>query len=206
MAIQCPSCSCQWNALFGGARPRELVLKERGVDDVVINNLDVGVEHSNRTEIPTARTKKLPDRYAEKNEGAPAPYDRWTGKKPERKEQRVEVERVNAQPQRRNWRSDNRRNVQEVDKQQVSERPPSPKTWRKPVEEPKSSADTGSTSHGKAASAVDLAQAFSRSVSDPRVNDRFSGQRGSNNNGRTQVPFSRLVGPTPTPRPQINGY
>ena len=132
-----------------------------------------------------------------------APHDRRTGKQLERKEQRVDVERVNVQ--RRNWRSDNRPNMQETDRQQVSERQPSPETWRKPAEQPKSSADAVSMSHGKAASAVELAQAFSRSVSDPRVNDRFSAQRGLDTS-RTQVPFSRLVSPTHTPRPQINGY
>ncbi|RDX81947.1 hypothetical protein CR513_37318, partial [Mucuna pruriens] len=230
------------NALFGGARPRELVLKERGIDDIAINNYDV-VEHSNRVEnnilkaekhpehsiqiprvekhpdhpihtpraekhpdhsIHTPRAEKHPDhsiqtRYGEKPEDAHV--DQRAGRKAERKEQRADGERVHVQ--RRNWRGDTRRNGRETDRQQVSERQPSPETWRKPVEQqPKSSPGAGGIRHGRAASAVELAQAFSRSVSDPKVNDRFSGQRGLNTGNRTQVPFSRLVGPTP--RPQIN--
>ncbi|KAK7362999.1 hypothetical protein VNO77_05124 [Canavalia gladiata] len=192
------------NALFGGARPRELVLKDRGIDDVAINNYDV-VEHSNRVENNILRAEKLADhsiqtRYGEKTEDAH--LDQRAGRKPERKEQRVDGERVHVQ--RRNWRGDNRRNGRETDRQQASERQASPETWRKPVEQPKSSPGAAGIRHGRAASALELAQAFSRSVSDPKVNDRFSGQRGPNPGNRTQMPFSRLVGPTP--RPQINGY
>ena len=163
-----------------------------------------------RVEHNIVRAEKIPDhsiqtRYGEKTENV---HDQRTGRKPDRKEQRVDVERVNVQ--RRNWRGgdnrsggDNRRNAREADRQQVSERQPSPETWRKPVEQPKSSLGAVGMRYGRAASAVELAQAFSRSVSDPKVNDRFSGQMGLNT-GRTQVPFSRLVGPTS--RPQINGY
>ncbi|KAE9597124.1 hypothetical protein Lal_00007821 [Lupinus albus] len=190
------------NALFGGARPRELVLKERGVDDAAINSYDV-VDHSHRVGHDILRTEKLTDRpvqtrYGEKTDDAL--HDQGIGRKPERKEQRVDAERVHAQ---RNWRSDNRRNVKETDRPQAIERPKSPETWRKPVNEPKSSPGGVGVRYGRAASAVELAQAFSRSVSDPKVNDRVSDQRGLNT-GRMQVPFSRLV--SPTSRPQINGY
>ncbi|XP_058730941.1 uncharacterized protein LOC131602773 [Vicia villosa] len=198
------------NALFGGARPRELVLKERGVDDVAIKNYDV-VESSNRVEQNILRSEKPHDqpiqtRYGEKTDDG---LNQRTGRKPERKEQKVDGDR--ALGQRKNWRNgdnnnnnnnNNRRNLRETDRQQVSERQSSPETWRKPVE---SSQDAGGPRHGRAASAVELAQAFSKSVSDPKVNDKFSGQRDLNN-GRPQVPFSRLVGPTTTSRPQINGY
>ncbi|KAK7319566.1 hypothetical protein RJT34_04288 [Clitoria ternatea] len=195
------------NALFGGARPRELVLKERGIDDVKINNYDV-VEHSNRVENNYSRTEKLPEhsiqtRYVERVEDAH--LDQRTGRKPERKEkeQRVDPERIHGQ--RRNWRAgDIRRNGRDTDRQQPSERQPSPETWRKPVEQQNSYPSAVGIRYGRAASAVELAQAFSRSVSDPKVNDRFSGQKGLNTGSRTQVPFSRLVGPTS--RPQINGY
>lgn len=141
-------------------------------------------------------------RYSEKTEDAH--LDQRTGRKAERKEQKVDGERVHAQ--RRNWRGDTRRTVRETDRPQASERQPSPETWRKPVEQqPKGSPGAAGIRYGRAASAVELAQAFSRSVSDPKVNDRFSGQRGLNTgSSRTQVPFSRLVGPTS--RPQINGY
>lgn len=132
--------------------------------------------------------------------------DQRTGRKADRKEQRVDGERVHAQ--RRNWRGDTRRTVRETDRPQAPpERQTSPETWRKPVEQqPKASPGAAGIRYGRAASAVELAQAFSKSVSDPKVNDsRFSGQRGLNTgSSRTQVPFSRLVGPTS--RPQINGY
>lgn len=106
--------------------------------------------------------------------------------------------------QKRNWRNENRRTHRETEKQQHQQpdRPPSPETWRKPIEQPKpSSTDGASLRHGKAASAVELAQAFSRSVSDPNT-ERFSGQKGIPGGG--QLPFSRLMGTTS--RPQINGY
>ncbi|KAF7843086.1 uncharacterized protein G2W53_005384 [Senna tora] len=188
------------NALFGGACPRELVLKERGIDNVAIKDYDV-VEHSHRVEYNMGRTEKLPDRSTHTEKSQNTVLDQRAIKKPERKEQRVEAERGNAQ--RRNWRGDNWRNARETERQHGSERQPSPETWRKPVEEPKSSADAVGSRYSKAASAVELAQAFSRSVSDPKLNDRFSGQR-SLNPGRIQMPFSRLVGPAS--RPQINGY
>lgn len=124
------------------------------------------------------------------------------GKRYERKDHQQETQRVDMQ--RRNWRNESRRNNRETErKQQQVERPPSPETWRKPIEQPKpDSPDSGGPRYGKVASAIELAQVFSRSVSDPKAADRFSGQR--NLPGRTQVPFSRLMGPTP--RPQINGY
>ncbi|KAK4254045.1 hypothetical protein QN277_009477 [Acacia crassicarpa] len=187
------------NALFGGARPRELVLKERGIDNVAIKDYDVA-EHSNRVEYSIGRAENVLDRSIHVEKPQNSLHDQRALKRPEKKEQRVEAERGNAQ--RRNWRGDNRRNIRETERQQVSERQPSPETWRKPVEEPKSSTDT-EMRHSKAASAVELAQAFSRSVSDPKANDRFTGQKGLNN-GRNQMPFSRLVGPPA--RPQINGY
>ncbi|OIV94585.1 hypothetical protein TanjilG_25647 [Lupinus angustifolius] len=190
-------------ALFGGARPRELVLKERGIDDVTINSYDV-LDHSSRVEHNISRTEKLSDRsvqtcYGEKTDDAF--HDQRTGRKPERKDQRVDTERVHTQ---KNWRGDNRRNVNETDRQQPPERPKSPETWRKPVDQPKPSPGGVGVRYGRAASAVELAQAFSRSVSDPKVNDRFSSGQRDLNTSRTQVPFSRLVGPTS--RPKINGY
>ncbi|KAJ7946859.1 Eukaryotic translation initiation factor-like protein [Quillaja saponaria] len=190
------------NVLFGGARPRELVLKERRVDDVVTSNNDL-VEFSNRVEHYVGRNEKVPDhsiptKCGDKPENAP--HDQRIGKKPERKEQRADVERGDMQ--RKNWRGENRRTNKETERQQLPERQPSPETWRKPIEQPKpASADAIGFRHGRAASAVELAQAFSRSVSDPKTPDRFPGQRAP---GQKQIPFSRLVGPTS--RPQINGY
>ncbi|XP_028805346.1 uncharacterized protein LOC114760246 [Neltuma alba] len=167
------------NALFGGARPRELVLKERGVDDAAINNY-CEVEEKNRA-------KKLSDRsvqthYLEKTEDAHQPYAR----KPERSDRWVDDERK----QRRNWHGDNRISMT------ASDRKPSPEMWQKPAEQKKSS-DAVDLQCVKAASAVELVQAFSRSTSDPKVNDRLPGHRGDT--GRAQQPFSRLVGPAPKP-------
>lgn len=195
------------NMLFGGARPRELVLKERGVEDVAINTHDL-VQQSDRFEQNVPRNERVhaspPARYTEKNEN---PHlDQMTGKRFERKDHRQDSERVDMQ--RRNWRNERRNNreperLQQQQQQVVVERPPSPETWRKPVEQPKpASPDGGGLRYGKATSAVDLAQAFSKSVSDPKIADRFSGQKALP--GRTQMPFSRLMGPSP--RPQINGY
>ncbi|XP_024200367.2 LOW QUALITY PROTEIN: uncharacterized protein LOC112203671 [Rosa chinensis] len=203
------------NGLFGGARPRELVLKERGVDDVVINNADI-VQHSDKVEHHVARVENHvpraehlspkpdrvpghsnPTRHPDKAENHP--FDQRTGKKFDRRDN--QVERIDMQ--RRNWRNDGRKNNRETDRQpQQSERPPSPETWRKPEQPKPSSPDGAGLHHGKAASALELAQAFSRSVSDPKLNDRISGQRGIPSRG--QIPFSRLMGPSP--RPQINGY
>ncbi|XP_062087443.1 uncharacterized protein LOC133794251 isoform X2 [Humulus lupulus] len=202
------------NFLFGGARPRELVLKERGIDDVVISH-DL-VQQPERVEVHAPKAERISggnansSRYSERTE-IPA-VDQRTIKKGERRERdhekrdhRTDIARGDAQ--KRNWRSDNRenrRNNREIEKQpQQPERAPSPETWRKPVEQPKPTpADSVGMRYGKAASAVELAQAFSRSSASDPTNDRHSGQRSLP--GRTQMPFSRLM--SPTQRPQINGY
>ncbi|CAI9783890.1 unnamed protein product [Fraxinus pennsylvanica] len=146
------------NVVFGGARPRELVLKERGIGDAAPSNY--GGELSSR----------------------------------------MDVERTDSQ--RRNWQNENWRNKEiERHPNQQQGRPPSPETWRKSVEHQNlASPSAPGQRYGKAASAVVLAQAFSKSVSDPTVANRLSGPSGIPSQG--QVPFSRLVGP----RPQINGY
>ncbi|KAK6917393.1 hypothetical protein RJ641_018144 [Dillenia turbinata] len=187
-------------ALFGGARPRELVLKERGIDNIPVTEHDLG-QPQNRVKYDAPTTQTISAhatsiRYGGKVENPP--LDHWIGKTNERRDNRVDVERDDAQ--RRNWRNDNRRNIRENEKPQQQERPPSPETWCKPAEPPKQ--DAQGLRFGKAASAVELAQAFSRSVSDPKAADHVSGQRGLP--GRTQIPFSRLTGPSS--RPQINGY
>lgn len=149
-----------------------------------------------------------PPRYYDKPENILIEH-RMAGKNTDRHDQRLDVDRSDAQ--RRNWRSENRMNKREFDKhhqhkqhqQFQQERPPSPETWRKPVENPKSaSSEVPGLRYGKAVSAVELAQAFSKSMSDSTTADHFPTQRGVPSRG--QVPFSRLMGPTP--RPQINGY
>lgn len=185
--------------MFGGARPREQVLKERGVDNTTVNNNDL-VQHSERTDENFSRTERVqgpPVPVHQTGKVDNPPFDRRIGKEGERKDNRADPEM-----QRRNFR-DNRRKNRETDKQQQQERPPSPETWRKPAEQPKpASPNTGGMRYGKVASALELAQAFSRSVSDSNVPDRVPSQR--NLPGRSQMPFSRLMGPSP--RPQINGY
>ncbi|GLT83140.1 hypothetical protein SLE2022_014490 [Rubroshorea leprosula] len=189
------------NVLFGGARPREMVLKERGIDDVSFSNHESG-QHHDRVKHDGPKVEKVPEQAAVYQRGEKTeklPYDQRTGRKSETNH-RMDVERVDMQ--RKNWRNENRRNVWETEKQQQQqERQPSRETWRKPVEEPRpASPDTTGLRYGKAASAVELAQAFSKSRSE--TDERYCGPRGLP--GRTQMPFSRLMGPTS--RPQINGY
>lgn len=195
------------NTLFGGARPRELVLKERGIDDVAVSNQTL-VQSPNRVKPDVQWTETSPVRASprynnersENNNNNNAPLDhRIIGKNIDRRDHRANVEKQDAQ---KNWRTENRRSSKELGKLQQKpplERPPSPETWRKPVEQPPLPSQ-GGPRYGKVASAVELAQAFSSPVSDPKIADRFSGQRG----GRGEVPFSRLTGPLP--RAQINSY
>ncbi|CAI9087713.1 OLC1v1021857C1 [Oldenlandia corymbosa var. corymbosa] len=200
------------NTVFGGARPRELVLKDRGSDIVAVNNDDL-VQPPQRVKQDGVRTERVSvhaasTRYTDKHENIPVEHR--TGRYTDRREHKLEGE--GADPQRKNWRGENWRNKREFDKpqrqqqqqhQQQQERPPSPDTWRKPVEQATPApSDAQGVRFGKAASAVELAQAFSRPISDPTTADRASGQR--NLPGRGQIPFSRLTGPAP--RPQINGY
>lgn len=195
--------------LFGGARPREMVLQNRGIDDVMHNH-DLqqphprGKQHAGKAEAVMHAT-----RHNEKTESIP--IDHRMAKNADRRDHRIDVEKGDGQ--RRNWRGENWRNNKETERhhhhhhqpqQHVQERPPSPETWRKPVEPPRpASADAPGARYGKATSAVELAAAFSKSVSDPATTtDRFSGQKSLPNRG--QIPFSRLTGPQQ--RPQINGY
>ncbi|XVE87873.1 hypothetical protein DITRI_Ditri19aG0023400 [Diplodiscus trichospermus] len=191
------------NALFGGARPRELVLKERRIDD---SNHEAG-QHldSYRVQHNVLRTEKVAEQatpcHGERVENPPV--DQRAGRKSERNDH---VDNEKADMQRRNWRNENWWNGREIERQwqQQQERKPSPETWRKPAEQPKPiSSEVAGVRYGKAASALELAQAFSKSFSDQKTdNDQYGGQRGLP--GQTQMPFSRLMGPTP--RPQINGY
>ncbi|XP_028805343.1 uncharacterized protein LOC114760243 [Neltuma alba] len=125
------------------------------VDDAAINNYGE-VEEKNRA-------KKLSDRsvqthYLKETEDA----HQRDARKPERSDQWVDDERT----QRRNLHGDNRISMTATD------RKPSPEMWRKPAERRKSS-DAVDPQCVKATSAVELAQAFSRSKSDPKVNDRL---------------------------------
>ncbi|TMW86500.1 hypothetical protein EJD97_021302 [Solanum chilense] len=194
--------------LFGGARPREM---NRGIDDVMHNH-DLQQPHPRgKQHAGKAEAVMHANRHNEKTESIP--IDHRMAKSADRRDHRIDVEKGDGQ--RRNWRNENWRNNKETERhhhhhhhhqpqQHVQERPPSPETWRKPVESPRpASADAPGMRYGKAASAVELAAAFSKSVSDPATaTDRFSGQKSLPNRG--QIPFSRLTGPQQ--RPQINGY
>ncbi|KAK4399002.1 hypothetical protein Sango_1375700 [Sesamum angolense] len=205
----CPALAINCSAVDGlGSVPssNQLVLKERGVEDDV----------SNYESQPPVRVKEAspkadtflhvtPASYSEKAEGIPT--DQRIGKYPDRRDHQLNGERTDSQ--RRSRQNEIRRNSKDVEKhrnqqqKQPQERPLSPETWRKPVEHAKpATPDAPPLRYGKAASAVELAQAFSKSVSDPTVADRLPGPRGIPS--RNQMPFSRLMGPTP--RPQINGY
>lgn len=200
-------------SLFGGARPRELVLKERGVDDIVNSPEEVHSPirvKSPRTEIAPGHAN--PSRQGERVENQPV--DHRSGRAHEKREPRAPPAQKGDIQRKNNWRNDNWRNNRDLPEkqphhQQERERPPSPETWRKPVEaeQPKpANSDSSGLRFGKAVSAAELVQAFSRSVPDPKPKpvDQFSGQRGLPS-PRSQMPFSRLAGNTTT-RPQINGY
>ncbi|KAK6124002.1 hypothetical protein DH2020_042250 [Rehmannia glutinosa] len=189
------------------------VLRERGIeDDVSSYESQPPLSYPQRVKETTPKADTFmhatPARFAEKAE-INTTDQRIIAKHSDRRDHPLDVERSDSH--RRNRPNEIWRNNRDVEKhrgnqqqkQQVQDRAPSPETWRKPVEQSKpASPDAPPVRYGKAASAVELAQAFSKSVSDPNVADRFSGSRGVPS--RSQMPFSRLMGPTP--RPQINGY
>ncbi|KAF9672211.1 hypothetical protein SADUNF_Sadunf11G0017100 [Salix dunnii] len=186
--------------LFGGARPREVVLKERGIDDAAMINHDF-VRHLDRTKLDAVKTLRVTEHATPRCNGQytdTLPLGQRIVKKFERKDQQVDIETVDVQ--RRNWHNENRRN--NTGRRQQKERQPSPETWRKHVEQPKPASPDAGLRYGKIASALELALAFSISFSDKKLADRCSGQRSLPGNMR--MPFSRLM--TPIPRRQINGY
>lgn len=130
--------------------------------------------------------------------------DQRNARKFERKDQQAEDK---SDPQRRNWRNENWKSTRDnSDRQQThhhhqQERRPSPEIWRKPAEELKPPSPEPGLRFGKAASAAELAQAFSRSHSSPSAPSQLRVIPGQS---QAQVPFSRLTGQAP--RTQINGY
>ncbi|KAJ8630850.1 hypothetical protein MRB53_024173 [Persea americana] len=153
-------------SLFGGARPRELVLKERGVDKVMINSLDLN-QPSNRVkqDVTKAETKLEADvpnnRYSERPENFL--LEQRLARDFERKDHHPDAEKTDMQ--RGSRKNENRRNSRDFEK--PHERRQEPESWRKPIEPPRQApaeAAPGSR-YGKTASALELAQAFSRSHS-----------------------------------------
>ncbi|KFK43426.1 hypothetical protein AALP_AA1G124200 [Arabis alpina] len=189
------------NAVFGGARPRELVLKERGID---------GTEHHKVEQQLDRMVLKPIERVPEHANQRPlsSPRDLRT-RKFDPKDGRSVGDTTRSETQRRNWRENDikssRQQQQQQQQQQTQEKPrhPSPETWRKPVLEKPESPDGTGIRHGKAASALELAQAYSP-FSDPKSGIGSNSLNRSRNNQTPQQPFSRLVGST-TSR-QINGY
>lgn len=109
-----------------------------------------------------------------------------------------------SETQRRNWRENDIKSSRQQQHTQEKTRHPSPETWRKPVSQKPESPDGIGIRHGKAASALELAQAYSP-FSDPKSGTGSSTGFNTSRNNQTQQPFSRLVGSTTTPR-HINGY
>jgi hypothetical protein len=184
------------NAVFGGARPRELVLKERGIDET---------EH-HKLEQPLDRTVLKPiESVPEHANQRPlsSPRDLRT-RKFDQKDGRSVSDINRPETQRRNWRDNDIKSTRQQQHQtQEKTRHPSPETWRKPVAEKPQSPDGTGLRHGKAASPLELAQAYS----DSKSGTGSSNFNMSRNNNQTQQPFSRLVGSTTTTTPRhINGY
>ncbi|KAK9152003.1 hypothetical protein Syun_010312 [Stephania yunnanensis] len=184
------------------------VLKDRGVDNVAVEDLSprqtpnrAKYDHSKNE----ARQESLVQSARHRERTESLHLDQRNSRDPERKDHWSNNEKTEAQ---RNWRNENRRNGKETEKLQQKERP-EPESWRKPVEPPKSpESETPGTRLGKAMSALELAQAFSRSVSEAKTPDDPA-QKGTP--GRNPIPFSRLTANQdlysgPTSRHKINGY
>ncbi|WOK99768.1 hypothetical protein Cni_G08480 [Canna indica] len=168
--------------VFGGARPREMVLKERG-RDVAANELGM-ITPPNRNHLSSldGKIEPQPGERAER-----LSVRQKTGKDVEKKGCQLDTEKIDVE--RTSWRSD------EPHEQTRAESD----TWRKPVEQPKH--DNPAPRLGKAASALELAEAFSRPVSDATPTSQKSIP------GQAQLPFSRLTDTRSGPsQRQINGY
>lgn len=224
-------------SVFGGARPRELVLKERGVDDVVDVALSPGSaglpasanpvakgEPANvaKTERPDTRSDEKnenrryerPDRSYERQGSQSA--DRQENSRAERgpdgkwdreKDSQWDQDRADG-PRRRDFdRQDSRRDTEsrrDIDKQE---------SWRKPAESPgsvigvknsgpvlsslvdPSPRGSGRFGYSSPASAVELAQAFTRSSS---IGSTMTGSTRATNNLRTPL--------SPVPKSSVQGF
>ncbi|KAJ4813292.1 eukaryotic translation initiation factor-like protein [Rhynchospora pubera] len=200
-------------SVFGGARPRELVLKDRGVDlavDDVDNNLPPNrylVEPNSSSVKPDTKPEPIPTKTVGNwSESYQSQQRNIRNPNTNQKEHHPSRHQHQPDPQRTTWRdnmhngANNRRGPHQNQHQQPPR--PDPDTWRKP--EPAKQEDLGGSRPGKGASALELAEAFSKrvSVGKPEL-------VGRNN---SPVVFSRLVGGErelykgPPPHQQINGY
>ncbi|OEL37160.1 hypothetical protein BAE44_0001820 [Dichanthelium oligosanthes] len=186
------------------------VLRERGVD-VLASDLEktspVGRSKSEFAKVEQKVEAISINPSAERVEGFPAGHR--GPRNGDRKDYKRDTDRADAyRPTRR---EDNRRVARDVEK--LPEQPrPEPETWRKPVEPPKPEVTT--PRFGKAATALELAQAFSTSMSDTVPQSRLtsvpSPRVPPSPGARDQSGFSRLTDnralhSSPSQR-KINGY
>ncbi|KAF0905189.1 hypothetical protein E2562_000982 [Oryza meyeriana var. granulata] len=195
-------------SLFCGARPREQVLRERGID-ALASDLEktspVGRSKNEFAKVEQKVEAMSINPSGEKAESFPA--GSRGPRNADKKDYRRDTDRSDVyRPTRR---EDNRRVARDVENPEQPR--PEPETWRKPVEPPKPEV----TAHrfGKGASALDLAQAFSKSMSGTVPQSRLTSvpsQVPPSPGARDQVGFSRLTdnralhsGPS---QRKINGY
>uniref|UniRef100_A0A0D9X011 isopentenyl-diphosphate Delta-isomerase n=1 Tax=Leersia perrieri TaxID=77586 RepID=A0A0D9X011_9ORYZ len=178
--------------LFGGARPREQVLRERGIDALAtdLEKTSPGGRSKNEFAKVEQKVETLSiNPSGEKVESFPA--GTRGPRNADKKDYRRDTDRSDVyRPTRR---EDNRRIARDVEK---TEQPrPEPETWRKPVEPPKP--EVTAPRFGKGASALELAQAFSKSMSDTVPQSRLtsvpSPKVPPSPGARDQVGFSRLT-------------
>jgi hypothetical protein len=195
-------------SVFGGARPRELVLKDRRVD-LASDDIDKNMP-SNRPNSSSAKLDPKSEPILTKPVGnRPESYQlQQRNIRNPHTNQKEHHSRQQPQPdtQRSTWRDDtqngtgNKRTPHHNQHQQPPR--PEPDTWRKP--EPVKQEDVSGFRPGKGATALELAEAFSKRVSD--------GKRDLVSRNTNPVVFSRLLGGErelykgPPPHQQINGY
>ncbi|KAL5198528.1 hypothetical protein ABZP36_002040 [Zizania latifolia] len=191
-------------SLFGGARPREQVLRERGIDALAAD-----LEKTS----PVARSKNEFAKVEQKVEAMSInpsvekadnfPAGSRGPRNADKKDYRRDTDRADVYWHAR--REDNRRFARDVEKPEQSR--PEPETWRKPVETSKP--EVAAPRFGKAATPMELAQAFSKSTSSDIVpQSRLTNVPSPG--ARDQVGFSRLTDnkalqSSPSQR-KINGY
>uniref|UniRef100_J3MLT5 Uncharacterized protein n=2 Tax=Oryza brachyantha TaxID=4533 RepID=J3MLT5_ORYBR len=196
-------------SLFGGARPREQVLRERGID-ALANDLEK-TSPIGRSKNEFAKVEQKVEAMSINPSGEKAesfPTGSRGPRNADKKDYRRDTDRTDVYRSTR--REDNRRVARDVEKPEPPR--PEPETWRKPVEPPKP--EVTAPRFGKGASAMELAQAFSKSMSDTVPQSRLtsvpSPKVPPSPGTRDQVGFSRLTDNralhSSTSQRKINGY
>lgn len=196
--------------VFGGARPRELVLKERGIDDLATCNVNLRHTPNRVNDSPKFEASwdhSVPAARHSKGTSTHTP-ERRLGRDLDRKDHWMETAKPDIQ--RKSWWNENWRNNSREAERQPQQQPQQrdhrskPETRHNPIQQPNHPEPNGSVTHrGKVSSALELAQAYSRSASTPNTDDQFSSQTALP--GRNQVPFSRLTDNS-RHHIKINGY